>query len=123
MTQSLDESDITVFNGGKQIRAFTHVTDIVEGIYLTSQSDFNEIWNVGDPANQCTILEIADRVKDKTKTKSNITFVDPKTIHGPLYEEAWDKIPNPEKIDKRLGWVAKYDVDYIINDVINYYSS
>ena len=123
VTQSLDESDITVFNGGKQIRAFTHVTDIVEGIYLTSQSDFNEIWNVGDPANQCTILEIADRVKDKTKTKSNITFVDPKTIHGPLYEEAWDKIPNPEKIDKRLGWVAKYDVDYIINDVINYYSS
>ena len=85
VTQSLDESDITVFNGGKQIRAFTHVTDIVEGIYLTSQSDFNEIWNVGDPANQCTILEIADRVKDKTKTKSNITFVDPKTIHGPIF--------------------------------------
>ena len=122
VTQSLDESDITVFNGGKQIRAFTHVTDIVNGIYLTSQSDFNEIWNVGEPANQCTILEMAEIVKDKTQTKSDITFVDPKTIHGPLYEEAWDKIPDPGKIDKRLGWVAKYDVDYIINDVINYYS-
>ena len=122
VTQSLDESDITVFNGGKQIRAFTHVTDIVNGIYLTSQSDFNEIWNVGEPANQCTILEMAEIVKEKTQTKSDITFVDPKTIHGPLYEEAWDKIPDPGKIDKRLGWVAKYDVDYIINDVINYYS-
>ena len=63
VTQSLDESDITVFNGGKQIRAFTHVTDIVNGIYLTSQSDFNEIWNVGEPANQCTILEMAEIVK------------------------------------------------------------
>ena len=122
VTQSLDESDITVFNGGKQIRAFTHVTDIVNGIYLTSQSDFNEIWNVGEPANQGTILEMAEIVKEKTQTKSDITFVDPKTIHGPLYEEAWDKIPDPGKIDKRLGWVAKYDVDYIINDVINYYS-
>ena len=123
VTQSLDESDITVFNDGKQIRAFTHVTDIVNGIYLTSQSDFNEIWNVGEPANQCTILKMAEVVKEKTQTKSDITFVDPKTIHGPLYEEAWDKIPDPEKINKRLGWVANYDVDYIIDDVINYYSS
>ena len=123
VTQSLDESDITVFNGGEQIRAFTHVTDIVNGIYLTSQSDFNEIWNVGEPANQCTILKMAEIVKEKTQTKSDITFVDPKTIHGPLYEEAWDKIPDPEKINKRLGWVANYGVDYIIDDVINYYSS
>jgi nucleoside-diphosphate-sugar epimerase len=123
VTQSLDESDITVFNGGEQIRAFTHVTDIVNGIYLTSQSDFNEIWNVGEPANQCTILKMAEIVKEKTQTESDITFVDPKTIHGPLYEEAWDKIPDSEKINKRLGWVANYGVDYIIDDVINYYSS
>ena len=123
VTQSLDESDITVFNSGKQIRAFTHVTDIVNGIYLTSQSNFNEIWNVGDPANQCTILKMAEVVKEKTQTKSDITFVDPKTIHGPLYEEAWDKIPDPEKINTQLGWVANHDVDYIINDVINYYNS
>ena len=113
---------LTVFNDGKQIRAFTHVTDIINGIYLTSQSDFNEIWNVGNPDNQCTILKMAEIVKGKTQTESDITFVDPKTIHGPLYEEAWDKIPDPEKINKRLGWVANYDVDYIINDVINYYS-
>ena len=121
--QSLIENDITVFNDGKQIRAFTHVTDIVNGIYLTSQSNFNEIWNVGNPDNQCTILEMAEVVKRKTQSDSDITFVDPKTIHGPLYEEAWDKIPNPEKIADKLGWVANHDVDYIINDVINYYSS
>jgi nucleoside-diphosphate-sugar epimerase len=122
VNQSIDETDITVFNDGKQVRAFTHVTDIVHGIYLTSQSDFNEIWNVGNPDNQCTILDMAENVKHKTTTSSNITFVDPKTIHGPLYEEAWDKIPDPTKISSRLGWVANHDVDYIINDVINYYS-
>ena len=65
VTQSLSENDITVFNDGKQIRAFTHVTDIVNGIYLTSQSDFNEIWNVGNPDNQCTILEMAESSKKK----------------------------------------------------------
>ena len=66
---------------------------------------------------------MAEIVKRKTQSDSDITFVDPKTIHGPLYEEAWDKIPNPEKIADKLGWVANHDVDYIINDVINYYSS
>jgi UDP-glucose 4-epimerase len=122
VTQSLDGDDITVFNDGTQVRAFTHVIDIVDGIYLTSQSDFNEIWNIGNPKNQCSIMDMANKVANITETSSEIVCVDPKTIHGPLYEEAWDKIPNPDKICNRLGWDPKYDIDYIINDVINYYS-
>ena len=36
VTQALNGSDITVYYNGEQIRAFTWVKDIVEGIYLTS---------------------------------------------------------------------------------------
>jgi len=59
--------------------------------------------------------------KQMTNSLSKITCVDPKTIHGPLYEEAWDKIPNANKIKTLLGWQPKYNIDYIVNDVINYY--
>lgn len=104
--QALANEDITVFGDGSQIRAFTHVKDIVDGIYLTStcpDSLFNEAWNVGDPNNRQTIFEMAKKVKHLIQSESQIIFVDPKTIHGPLYEEAWDKVPHPGKIQELLG--------------------
>jgi len=124
VNQALGKKDITVFGNGEQVRAFTHVKDIIDGIYLTSITDkMNQIWNIGNADNTTTINDMAQRVKAYTKTESKIIKVDPKTIHGPLYEEAWDKIPDANKIKNELGWKPKYDVDYIINDVISYYES
>lgn len=124
VTQALNNKDITVFNDGEQIRAFTHVKDVVDGIYLTSITEkYNEIWNIGNSNNISTINYLANKVKEKTKTKSNIVHVDPKTIHGKLYEEAWDKVPNAEKIITQLGWQPKYSKEEIIEDVITYYSN
>ena len=65
---------------------------------------------------------MAEKVKDFTNSDSNIIYVDPKTIHGPLFEEAWDKIPDSEKIKKVLGWKSTLGVDEIIESVINYWS-
>lgn len=125
VTQALGNRSITVFGDGTQVRAFTHVKDIVDGVYLTSVADehMNQVWNVGNPENVTTIMRMAEMVKDKIDTASEIICVDPKAIHGPLYEEAWDKIPNSTKISETLGWKPKYNTDQIIDDVIKYYSS
>ncbi|MBV03475.1 MAG: hypothetical protein CML45_03675 [Rhodobacteraceae bacterium] len=123
VTQALSESDITVFNGGQQVRAFTHVIDIVDGIYKVSLSNkINEIWNIGNSDNISTIISMAEKVKKYTDSNSNIKLVDPKTIHGDLYEEAWDKIPDATKIKKELGWAPMWTTDEIIKDVIYHYS-
>lgn len=123
MVQALDNNPITVFGDGQQVRAFTHVKDIVDGIFLTSVSDkMNDIWNVGNKDNIVTIHGLAEEVLKKVpESTSQITLVDPKTIHGPLYEEAWDKIPDATKIIETLGWKPKYNVAQIIDDVYNYY--
>jgi len=125
MTQALKNEPITVFGDGSQVRAFTHVKDIVEGIYLTATTDkLNQIWNIGNKDNINTILGLAEMVKKKVaNSTSEIVCVDPKTIHGPLYEEAWDKIPNSTKISQELGWTPKYTAEEIVDDVYNYYKS
>ena len=124
VNQALLDKDITVFGDGSQIRAFTHVKDITDGIYKISIcKDYNEIWNIGNPNNEGTILELAEAVKNKLNSKSNIKCVDPKTIHGPLYEEAWDKVPDPTKIKEKLNWKPNYNIDEIIDDVIDYYKN
>ncbi len=123
VNQAMDGDSITVFNSGEQVRAFTYVKDIVDGIYLTSVANnhMNEIWNIGNGDNVATINYMAEKVKEFTNSSSNISHVDPKTIHGPLFEEAWDKIPNAEKIKSLLGWTPTLGVDAIIESVINFW--
>ena len=124
--QALEGNDITVFNSGEQIRAFTHVSDIVKGIYLTSVADeslYNQSWNIGNAKNVSTINELARIVKSKTQSVSNVIHVDPKTIHGPLYEEAWDKVPDATKAKDNLGWDPVWTKEQIIQDVITYYQT
>ena len=123
VTQALAGTDITVFNGGQQVRAFTHVTDIVDGMYMVSVAEkLNQIWNIGNSNNISTIINMAEKVKEFTDSKSEIKFIDPKTIHGELYEEAWDKIPDAEKIKTELGWNPTWATDDIIKDVIRHYT-
>lgn len=123
VSQALAGNDITVFNNGQQVRAFTHVADIVDGIYRVSLSEkMNEIWNIGNSNNISTIINMAEKVKEFVNSNSKIKLTDPKTVHGVLYEEAWDKIPDAEKIITELGWAPIWTTDEIIKDVIHHYS-
>lgn len=122
--QALNNEDITVYHGGNQIRAFTWVKDIVEGIWLCSQAEdnlWNQEWNIGNELNEQTIIYLAERVKDFTNSKSKIVHVDPKKLHGPLFAEAPEKIPNSEKIKDLLKWEPTKYVDDVIQEVIDFW--
>jgi len=124
--QALTSQDITVYYDGLQLRAFTWVKDIVDGIYLTSvapDEHWNEEWNIGNEKNEKTILYLAERVKEITQTESKIAHVDPVELHGPLFAEAPEKIPNSEKIKELLGWSPTKGVDSVIEEVVEFYVS
>jgi UDP-glucose 4-epimerase len=126
VNQALNNEDVTVYYDGSQLRAFTWVKDIVDGIYLTSTAPeeyWNQEWNIGNERNENTILYLATKVKEITNSTSNIIHVDPVTLHGPLFSEAPEKIPNSEKIKTLLDWNATKDIDDIIEEVINYFNS
>ncbi len=113
--QALGDKPITVFNDGSAIRAFTHVRDMARGIILGMEKGQNgEAYNIGNTANKTTILDLANRVKRVLNSKSEIIFVDPKTIYGNYYEEANDKYPDAEKAKRELGWVPEFDIDTTI---------
>jgi len=121
LVQALADEPITVFGDGKQVRAFTHVRDMCRGILLAmAKGRKGEAYNVGNPANRMTILELAQRVVQLTGTKSPIVFVDPKTIHGPHFAEANDKYPDARKAERELGWRAERGADAVIADALEY---
>jgi nucleoside-diphosphate-sugar epimerase len=122
--QALSGKDITVYYDGLQLRAFTWVKDIVDGIYLTSiasEEHWNQEWNIGNEKNERSILYLAERVKEITESISKICHVDPKELHGPLFAEAPEKIPNSDKIKTLLNWKPTKGVDEVIAEVVEYY--
>ena len=122
--QALKNEDITVYYSGQQLRAFTWVKDIVNGIYLTSTAPahlWNQEWNIGNELNEQTIIYLAEKVKKFTFSTSKIIHIDPKELHGHLFSEAPEKIPNSEKIKTQLGWKPTKYVDDVIQEVIDFY--
>ena len=119
--QALSNLDMTVFGDGRQIRAFTHVKDMADGIVRAMRiGRKGEVYNLGNPANRCSILELAEEVKSLSDTKGEIVFVDPKTVYGPLYEEANNKFPDASKAMAELNWQPRYGRHEAIVDTLNY---
>ena len=120
---ALTNQPITIFGDGKQERAFTNIHDVCDAILkVANYGDTNHIWNVGDIRNRTTIEELAYKVAERIKKyypkkDIEIIYVDPKTIHGPLFSEAVDKLPDTKKIESKLNWYPKIKIDDTINSV------
>jgi nucleoside-diphosphate-sugar epimerase len=119
--QALKGEPLTVFGDGSQKRTFTHVKDIVEAMIGVMDSEHNlRIYNVGNPRNLCSVKELAEKIVRLTSSKSRIDYVDPKTIYGPTYEEAWNKVPNIDRIKTEIGWKPRYSLDEILEEYIEF---
>lgn len=122
---ALKNEPLTVYGDGTQRRAFTDVRDIVSAIrYLVGLGEWNTIWNIGNPKNEMSIDGLAVYTLNLMrqmgiKTTSEIIYVDPKTIHGPLFEEVPDKIPYVEKLLK-TGWKRGFEIEKTIKDAVNH---
>lgn len=110
IAQAMTNHPLTVFGDGTQIRAFTHVYDIVDGILLTAiNGEAGQAYNIGNPDNRTTILDLAERVIEIVG-RGEITYVDPHDLYGPLYAEAADKYPDATRAMQDLKWQPKKSV-------------
>lgn len=75
MRQALLGKPLTVYGDGTQTRSFTHVDDLIEGIWRLSQSDYTKPVNIGNP-EEVSILDFAREVIAITGSDSDITFED-----------------------------------------------
>ena len=122
--QAINNQPITVFGKGDQIRAFTHVKDVAVGLINAMKYGVKgEAYNIGNLANKTTILQLAQDVVKYTNSKSEIVFVDPKTIYGDKFAEANDKYPDDTKSTLEIGWNPQFSKKDVIVDTYNFMSS
>lgn len=119
--QCLAGEPLTVYGDGSMIRAFTHVTDVADGIVRALRlGRSGEPYNIGNPHNKISIRELAETVVRITGSTSRIDYVDPKKLFGPLFEEANDKYPDADKAMNELGWNPRHTLESVIRDSVEY---
>jgi len=106
IVQALKGEPITIYGDGSQTRSFCYVDDLIRGMMALMASD-DEItgpMNIGNP-NEFTILELAETVKEKTNSSSEI-------VMRPLpSDDPKQRKPDISYAQSVLGWQPNIELD------------
>ncbi|MCL2358306.1 MAG: SDR family oxidoreductase [Nitrososphaerota archaeon] len=117
INQALTKQNITVYGDGKQTRSFCYISDTVTGLLLlaTKAEAIGEVVNVGN-TQEVTILELAQKIKEITKTESDIVFY-------PLpKDDPKRRCPDTTKLEKIVAWKPKIELDEGLKKTIKWFA-
>ena len=113
---------ILVYGDGTQTRSFGHVKDVIEGLIKLMEEPRAEgdVFNVGND-QEVSIQALAEKVKEMTGSDSEIEYMSYEKAYGPGFEDMERRCPNLEKIKTLIGYVPTYNLEDIIQSVIDYF--
>ncbi len=112
--QALTDKPLTVFGDGSQTRSFCYCTDLIDGIFKLSQSDYHEPVNIGNP-REMTIKEFGEHIIKFTGTKSTFDFK-PIPTDDPKVRR-----PDITLAKKLLGWEPQVSFEDGIAKTIEFF--
>ena len=119
INQSIKNKNITIYGDGKQTRSFQYVSDLIEGIIRTMNTDSTVFgpFNIGNP-HEFTIKELAEIIVNMTNSKSQIIYLDlPK-------DDPKKRKPEISKAFEYLnGWRPKIELKQGLIKTIEYFKS
>jgi UDP-glucuronate decarboxylase len=115
--QALTNQPITVYGDGKQTRSFCYITDTVTALMLLTASSKakGEVVNVGN-TSEVTILELAEKVKEITKCKSEIEF------HPLPKDDPKRRCPDTSKLERIVGWKPTVSFEEGLKRTVTWFS-
>ncbi len=117
--RALAGKPLEVHGDGTQTRSFCHVQDTIRGVagLMSATHISGEIFNIGS-AERVSILELANRVLEKTGSASGFEFVPHDQVYGVGIEDVLHREPSIEKINEAIGWKPTLDLDRVLDDVV-----
>ncbi|MBN2299491.1 MAG: bifunctional UDP-4-keto-pentose/UDP-xylose synthase [Deltaproteobacteria bacterium] len=123
---------IILVDGGTQSRSFTYIDDGIDGIMRIIDNPggkaTGQIFNLGNPKNNCTIKDLAYKLLDmfirhplyNTYGKHpEIIVQDAKTYYGESYQDIRTRVPSIENAGNLLGWKPKINLDDALRLTLN----
>jgi len=116
ISQALSGEPLTIFGDGSQTRSFCYCTDLIDGIYRLSQSDFHEPVNIGNP-DEMTVRQFAEAIIRLTGTAGRVEFR-PLPVDDPKVRQ-----PDIARARSVLGWEPRVKFDEGMEKTIDYFRS
>ena len=120
---------IRLVDGGHVNRAFTHIDDAnmaFQTLLDRPDETRNQIYNVGNPANNTTIrglatlmMEVYEDLTGKPP-ESPLVDIDGEQFYGAGYEDG-DRLPPEISKMRALGWSPRHDLRRTVTDGLSYY--
>ncbi|MEZ5498129.1 MAG: bifunctional UDP-4-keto-pentose/UDP-xylose synthase [Steroidobacteraceae bacterium] len=125
---------IKLVDGGAQQRSFTYIEDAMDCLLRIIENKdkraSQRIFNIGNPANNVSIRELAERIlavaarfpdlRERAK-QVQIESVSSQQYFGKYYQDIQTRVPAIEAAREALGWSPKTDLDTAIAATIEYY--
>src|SRR5437762_3487972 len=118
---ALSGEPLEIHGDGTQTRSFCHVQDTIRALkgLMDEPAISGEIFNVG-ATDRISILELADRIRTRTQSRSETVFIPYEEVYGLGIEDTLHREPSIAKIGAAIGWQPSRTLDEIITDVIEH---
>ena len=119
---ALADEPIPVYGDGEQSRCFCNVRDVVGAIHGLSESSsaVGNVFNIGS-TEEVSILQLAERVRTRAKSSSEIQFVPYDQAYEAGFEDFRRRVPSLAKIQAAIEWEPTTSLDETIDQIITYY--
>jgi UDP-glucose 4-epimerase len=81
-----------------------------------TDSSIGEVYNIGG-VGETTIKQLAEKIIERTKSTSAITFTPYDDAYPAGYEDMQRRVPDTTKIKTSIGWSPANTLEGIIDDV------
>ncbi len=118
IVQALTGAPLTIHGDGSQTRSFCYVDDLIDGLLrlMETPDEVTGPVNLGNPA-ECTILELAEKVKELTGSPSRIVF-------RPLpQDDPLQRRPDITRARELLGWQPRVPLEEGLARTIAYFDA
>ena len=120
--QALAGRPITVYGDGKQTRCFGYVGDVVGALIklMDTTDSIGQVFNIGS-TEEISILQLAEKVKELTRSSSEIVFVPYDDAYEEGFEDMPRRVPDTTKINQLVGFKAEMTLNGILETVIGFH--
>lgn len=132
----INENDIELVGGGTQRRCFIYIEDAIDALMKILENKNGiadqQIFNIGNPANDLSIKELADQTLSIAKefpkyadsaNKVNVVVSDPEKFYGKGYQDVSVRVPSIKKSKELLDWEPTTTSTEMLQKTIGYYLS
>lgn len=114
---------LRLVDGGAQRRCFTDIEDGIDALMKIVGSAGpacrGQIFNIGNPAGECSMRELAALVLDVTGARVPVVDVPGRLFYGDGYQDIDRRVPSIDRIGAALGWAPRRNLRSMVERVVH----